>query len=121
MRSVRFACIAAPGRALTKERVAWRGVRKFKTLTNRCYPVFVQYAGCSVCLKVCPMQKYGYEAVMDHYKKTGEVLGKGTEELEGYTLKDKGHFGPGKLPAFEDGEIILRTLPTFSYRGDHGS
>ena len=110
-----------PGRALTQERVAWRGVRKFKTLTNRCYPLFVQYAGCSVCLRVCPVQKYGYEAVMDHYKKTGEVLGKGTDELEGYTLADKGHFGPGEQPVFKEGEIILRTLPGFNQRGDHGS
>ncbi len=108
-----------PGRALTQERIAWRGVRKFKTLTNRCYPLFVQYAGCSVCLRVCPMQKYGYEAVMDHYKQTGEVLGKGTDELEGYTLEDKGHFGPGEQPVFEEGEIILRTLPKFNQRGDH--
>jgi len=108
-----------PGRALTKEKVAWRGVRKFKTLTNRCYPVFLQYEGCSVCMKVCPVQKYGYDAVMDHFKRTGEVLGKGSKELETYTLPSKGQYGPGKLPVFEEGEVILRTLPTFSYRGDH--
>ena len=109
-----------PGRALTKERVAWRGVRKFKTLTNRCYPIFVQYDACSVCMKVCPVQKYGYDAVMDHFKATGEVLGKGTEELEGYDLKGKGHFGPGKLPVFQEGDVILRQLDSFGLRGDHG-
>jgi len=108
-----------PGRALTKEKVAWRGVRKFKTLTNRCYPIFVQYEGCSVCMKVCPVQKYGYDTVMDHFKKTGQVLGKGTEELETYALPGKGEYGPGKLPNFDEDEVILRTLPTFSYRGDH--
>ena len=32
---------------------------------------------------------------------TGEVLGKGTANLESYPLKGKGHFGPGKLPSFE--------------------
>ena len=33
-------------------------------------------------------------------KKPGEVLGKGTDNLEGYTLPDKGYFGPGQLPSF---------------------
>jgi hypothetical protein len=35
---------------------------------------------------------------MEHYVETGEVLGKGTDSLEGYTLQDKGYFGPGHLP-----------------------
>ena len=39
--------------------------------------------------------------VMDHYVETGEVLGKGTSNLEGYTLPDKGYFRPGRLPAFD--------------------
>jgi hypothetical protein len=38
---------------------------------------------------------------MEYYVETGEVLGKGTEELEGYSLRDKGHFGPGELPHFD--------------------
>jgi hypothetical protein len=38
---------------------------------------------------------------MEHYVETGEVLGKGTDSLEGYTLHDKGYFGPGKLPTFD--------------------
>ena len=38
---------------------------------------------------------------MEHYVETGEVLGKGTENLEGFTLRDKGHFGPGELPSFD--------------------
>jgi hypothetical protein len=29
------------------------------------------------------------------------VLGKGTPQLEGYTLEDKGYFGPGELPTFD--------------------
>ncbi|MCH7800312.1 MAG: hypothetical protein IIC24_02100, partial [Chloroflexi bacterium] len=32
---------------------------------------------------------------------TGEVLGKGTENLEGYSLPDKGYFKPGRLPSFD--------------------
>jgi hypothetical protein len=38
---------------------------------------------------------------MEHYVETGEVLGKGTHSLEGYTLHDKGYFGPGQLPSFD--------------------
>ena len=37
---------------------------------------------------------------MEHYVDTGEVLGKGTENLEGYSIAGKGHFGPGRLPQF---------------------
>ena len=59
-----------------------------------------RYDGCSICMKVCPVQKYGMKPVMEHYVETGEVLGKGTDELEGYTLKDKGKFGPGEKPHF---------------------
>ena len=38
--------------------------------------------------------------VMEHYVETGEVLGKGTHNLEGYSIRDKGYFGPGELPRF---------------------
>ena len=41
--------------------------------------------------------------VMEHYVETGEILGKGTHNLEGYVLGDKGYFGPGELPIFEGG------------------
>ena len=52
-----------------------------------------RYEGCSICIKVCPVQRYGLEDVLDHYNATGgKILGKGTEELEGYTLHDKGLF-----------------------------
>ena len=52
-------------------------------------------------MKVCPIQKYGLQATMEHYAETGQVLGKGTHDLEGYELEGKGYFGPGELPAFE--------------------
>lgn len=89
-----------PGRALMAEKVWYRGVEKNKLVFKRCRPVMARYLGCGICMKVCPIQKYGMPAVMEHYVQTGEVLGKGTEELEGYTLHDKGHFGPGELPTF---------------------
>jgi ferredoxin len=90
-----------PGRALQKEKVWWRGVEKNKLSAKRCRPVMARYAACGVCQKVCPVQKYGIKAVLDHYAETGMVLGKGTHDLEGYTLPDKGYFGPGQLPQFD--------------------
>ena len=38
---------------------------------------------------------------MEHYVATGEVLGKGTHLLEGYTFLERGYFGPGELPQFD--------------------
>ena len=60
-----------------------------------------EYEGCGICMKVCPIQRYGMAPVMEHYVETGDVLGKGSDNLEGYTLSDKGYFGSGKLPSFE--------------------
>jgi ferredoxin len=82
------------------EKVWYRGVEKNKLVFKRCRPVMANYLGCGVCIKVCPIQRYGMPAVMEHYVATGEVLGKGTDNLEGYTLHDKGYFGPGQLPQF---------------------
>jgi ferredoxin len=90
-----------PGRALMAEKVWYRGVEKNKLIFKRCRPVMANYLGCGICMKVCPIQKYGMKPVMEHYVETGEVLGKGTDSLEGYTLHDKGYFGPGQLPTFD--------------------
>ena len=90
-----------PGRALVKEKVWWRGAEKNKLVYERCRPVMARYEGCAVCMKVCPIQRYGMKPVMEHYIETGQVLGKGTDNLEGYTLRDKGYFGPGELPHFD--------------------
>ena len=90
-----------PGRALTSDKVWYRGVEKNKLVFKRCRPIMARYLGCGICMKVCPIQKYGMKPVMEHYIETGEVLGKGTDNLEGYTLSDKGYFGPGELPSFD--------------------
>ena len=91
-----------PGRALVKEKVWWRGAEKNKLMYERCRPVMAKYEGCGVCMKVCPIQRYGMEPVMKHYVETGEVLGKDTDNLEGFTFKDRGgYFGPGELPKFD--------------------
>jgi Pyruvate/2-oxoacid:ferredoxin oxidoreductase delta subunit len=90
-----------PGRALMRDKIWWRGVEKNKLYFKRCRPVMARYLGCGICMKVCPVQKYGLKDVMEHYAATGQVLGKGTHDLEGYTLEGKGYFGPGELPVFE--------------------
>ena len=90
-----------PGRALMRDKIWWRGVEKNKLYFKRCRPVMARYLGCGICMKVCPIQKYGLQSTMDHYAATGQVLGKGTHDLEGYELEGKGYFGPGELPVFE--------------------
>ena len=90
-----------PGRALIREKVWWRGVYKNKVIYRRCVPMLAKYESCSVCMKVCPVQRYGMKPVMDHYANTGQVLGKGTHMLEGFSLRGMGYFGPGELPAFD--------------------
>jgi ferredoxin len=91
-----------PARALMKEKIWYRGAEKNKLIYKRCRPIMARYLGCGICMKVCPIQKFGLQAVMEHYVETGgEILGKGTHNLEGYTLEDKGYFGPGELPRFD--------------------
>jgi Pyruvate/2-oxoacid:ferredoxin oxidoreductase delta subunit len=89
-----------PGRALVKEKVWWRGAEKNKLIYDRCRPVMARYDGCGICMKVCPIQKYGAPTVMAYYVETGEVLGKGTDNLEGYEFPGNKYYGPGKLPQF---------------------
>lgn len=105
-----------PGRAIPKQKVSWRGVVKHKILPERCIPIRERYSSCGICVKVCPIQEYGLEAVLDHYRQTGQVLGKGTDELEGFYLPDKGYFGSGQMPRFAPGENriqyeLLEELP----------
>ncbi len=90
-----------PGRALMRDKIWWRGMEKNKLYFKRCRPVMARYLDCGVCMKVCPIQKYGMKNVMEHYAETGQVLGKGTHDLEGYSLEGKGYFGPGELPVFD--------------------
>ena len=90
-----------PGRALMRDKIWWRGMEKNKLYMKRCRPVMARYLDCGVCMKVCPIQKYGMKNVMEHYAETGQVLGKGTHDLEGYSLEDKGYFGPGEMPVFD--------------------
>ena len=77
------------------------GAQKHKLIYRRCRPVMARYEGCAVCMKTCPVQRYGMKSVMDHYVATGQVLGKGTHLLEGYSIRGMGYFGPGELPRFD--------------------
>ena len=97
--------VRCPARALLREKVWYRGVKKNKLVYDRCRPVMVTYEGCAVCMKVCPVQRYGMKPVMEHYIETGDILGKGTPNLEGYELRGKGYFGPGELPSFKGKEF----------------
>ncbi len=65
-----------PGRALSEEKVWWRGVHKHKLNPVRCWPYFVKFDGCSICLKVCPLHRYGYDACMEAYRRDGAILGR---------------------------------------------
>ena len=90
-----------PGKAIQAQRVWFRGVEKNKLISRRCRPVMTRFAGCGVCIKVCPVQKYGMAPVMEHYLETGEVLGKGSDNLEAFELEGKGYYPSGKVPSFD--------------------
>ena len=87
-----------PGRALMRDKIWWRGIEKNKLYFKRCRPVMARYLGCGVCMKVCPIQKYGLKNTMEHYAATGQVLGKGTHDLEGYNIEGQGLLRPRRTP-----------------------
>ena len=79
------ACVErCPSGAIPKQRKMHRGVDKAKINTKRCLPVVAKAEGCAVCMKVCPVQRYGLTRVLDEYAETGQVLGRHTAELEEY-------------------------------------
>jgi ferredoxin len=108
------ACVRnCPVGAIPKARKPFRGVVKSKLNTTRCLPVVAQAEGCAICMKVCPVQRYGLDAILDHREKTGEILGLGTDELEGYDWPLDGlHYGPGETPKVGE-EIIRNPALTF--------
>ncbi|WP_105617227.1 4Fe-4S dicluster domain-containing protein [Vallitalea okinawensis] len=50
------------GQAIPKEASYWRGAMKRRVNDKKCWPQFVKYDGCGVCLKVCPFNNQGYDA-----------------------------------------------------------
>jgi epoxyqueuosine reductase len=93
-------CVSrCPVGAIPNHRQEYRGVMKAKLNTKRCLPILLQTEGCSICMKVCPVQRYGLAAVLDEYEKTGNILGKDTDDLEGYDWPIDGkHYGPAAKP-----------------------
>lgn len=87
-----------PTGAISATRQYHRGVEREKIKIERCVPIVAQVHGCAICMKVCPVQKYGLPAVLEHYSKTGEILGKGTDDLEGYDWPDGHRYPPGSKP-----------------------
>jgi epoxyqueuosine reductase len=120
------ACVRrCPVGAIPAQRREHRGVVKAKLNTKRCLPIVTQAAGCSVCMKVCPVQAYGLPAVLEEYQRSGEILGTHTDALEGYDWPlDGKHYPPGETPRVPD-EVVRppgyefdpnrRTPPSGSY------
>lgn len=75
-----------PSGAIPAKRDWYRGVMKAKINMARCMPVVAQTGGCSICMTTCPVQRFGLAAVLEEYISRGKILGKGTEDLEGYDL-----------------------------------
>ncbi|GAA1947960.1 hypothetical protein GCM10009798_03880 [Nocardioides panacihumi] len=94
------ACVRrCPAGAIPAVRKESRGVVKAKLNTKRCLPVMGKTAGCSVCMKVCPVQRFGLPAVLEEYDRSGQILGKDTDDLEGFDWPlDGRHYGPGERP-----------------------
>jgi len=105
------ACVRnCPVGAIPKTRRPYRGVTKSKLNTARCLPVVVQASGCGICMKVCPIQRYGLPAVLEHRARTGAIRGVGEDELEGYDWPlDGRHYGPGETPHVD--AAFLRNVP----------
>jgi ferredoxin len=87
-----------PPGAIPNKRSYHRGVLKAKIKPERCFPILIQAHGCGICQKVCPIQRYGLGPVKNHLLETGQILGKGSDELEGYRWIDGRHYGPGQKP-----------------------
>lgn len=74
-------CIkACPGKAIPEERIWWRGVLKRKINDTKCWPWFVKYEGCGICLKICPIHRFGYKNCMEAYGIDKSILGKNRKD-----------------------------------------
>jgi len=94
------ACVRrCPVGAIPAKRRMYRGIEKAKINTSRCFPTVAQTSGCGVCMKVCPIQRYGLSSVLEEFERSGEILGHETDELEGYDWPlDGRHYSPGEKP-----------------------
>ena len=105
-----------PPGAIPAVRKESRGVVKAKLNTKRCLPVMGKASGCSICMKVCPVQRFGLNAVLAEFESTGHILGKDTDDLEGYDWPlDGRHYPPGRTP-----RITAEILATPGFDFDPG-
>lgn len=101
-----------PAGAIPAVRKEHRGVYKAKLNTKRCLPVMGKAAGCSVCMKVCPVQRFGLPAVLEEFESTGRILGKDSDDLEGFDWPVDGrHYGLGERPRI----VELLNTPGFDF------
>ncbi|WP_033288861.1 hypothetical protein [Amycolatopsis jejuensis] len=89
-----------PPGAIPARRRMYRGVEKAKIDAKRCGPTVAVAEGCAVCTKVCPVQKFGLAAVYDEWERSGTILGKGTDQLEGYWF-DGVYYDAARRPKLE--------------------
>lgn len=105
-----------PVGAIPVRRQQHRGVTKAKIKTERCLPIVAQTDGCAVCSKVCPIQRYGLTSVLNHYRETGQIKGRDTDELEGFRWPlDARFYGAGYKPRIDSEQLLhppaLRSCP----------
>lgn len=110
--SCQVCVLNCPTGAIRSKREFHRGIYKAAIKPERCFPVVSMVHGCGICQKVCPVQRYGLPAVIQEFKETGQVLGKGTDELEGYEWPVDGrHYGPNERPSAIADKVLSH--PTF--------
>jgi len=96
-----------PVGAIPAARQVSRGVTKIKIKPERCFPVVAQTEGCAICMKVCPVQRFGLDAVKRTYLETGKILGKGTDDLEGYHWPlDGKYYGANDKPKVNSANVL---------------
>lgn len=107
------ACVRrCPVGAIPATRREHRGVVKSKLNTKRCFPIVATTAGCAICMKVCPVQAYGLGPVLEELEQTGQILGRQTDDLEGYDwLHDGKHYAPGERPRVPRALVMPPDMP----------
>ena len=69
-------CVAkCPAKAIPEKPMWWRGIYKRKINDLKCWAFFTAWHTCAVCINSCPLHRFGPREVIDHFEKTGEVLG----------------------------------------------
>jgi len=69
-------CVAkCPAKAIPEKPLWWRGVYKRKINDLKCWAFFTAWHTCAICINVCPLHRFGPREVLEHYQRTGEVLG----------------------------------------------